>query len=263
MATDLETASGNDNEVSNTSPTERAFNIVELVAKTGEISLGEMIAALQLPRPTISRMVANLEAGGYLRKTTGRGRYVIGTRLVNFAENILRGTASQASSHVVLMELSRAVGESCALGAMRGGEIIYLDSVSTNTPLTLQFLAGQSAPLHCTSSGLLFLSDMPKNRFDDYLKIAPWEAYTPHTVTMAKDLVELIEEVRDQGYATNDSGYVMGVVGIAVPIYGNGGSIISCLSVAAPSVRKTIPELEQILPRLRDAADRIGRTMLA
>jgi len=251
-----------DDETTNTSPTERAFNIIELVAKTGEISIAEMIAALGIPRPTISRMVAILETSGYLRKTSGRGRYVIGTRLVNVAEDILRATAAQAPSHVVLMELSRAVGESCTLGVMRGGEVIYLDSVSTNAPLTLQFLAGQSAPLHCTSSGLLFLADMPKKQLDNYLKIAPWEPYTPHSVTKSQELAKMVNKVRDQGYATNDSGYVMGVVGIGVPIYGNDGCIIACLSVAAPAVRKTIAELEIMLPRLRAAALRIGRAML-
>jgi DNA-binding IclR family transcriptional regulator len=139
-------------ESATASPTERAFNILELVARTEATSIGEMISALGIPRPTVSRMVANLEASGYLRKAAGRGRYVIGPRLVNIAEDILRATAAQASSHVVLMELSQAAGESCSLGVMRGGEVIYLDSVASSAPLTLQFLAGQSAPLHCTSS---------------------------------------------------------------------------------------------------------------
>ncbi len=248
-------------EPATASPTERAFNILELVARTEAISIGEMISALGIPRPTVSRMVANLEASGYLRKAAGRGRYVIGPRLVNIAEDILRATAAQASSHVVLMELSQAAGESCSLGVMRGGEVIYLDSVASSAPLTLQFLAGQSAPLHCTSSGQIFLADMPKRQLDGYLQTGPWASYTPRSITEPQELAELVEQVREKRYATNDSGFVMGVVGIAVPVLGTEDRPVACLSIASPAVRKTVADLEGLLPKLRTAATRIGRAM--
>ena len=249
------------NESTTASPTERAFNIIELVARAEAISIGEMISALGIPRPTVSRMVANLEAVGYLRKGDGRGRYVIGPRLVNVAEDILRATAAQAPCHAVLMELSRVVGESCSLGVMRGGEVVYLDSVSSNAPLTLQFLAGQVVPLHCTSSGQIFLADMPQHQLEDYLRTGPWAPYTPNSITEPKRLAELVEQIREKGYATNDSGFVMGVVGIAVPVLGTEDRLVACLSIASPEVRKSIVDLEGLLPELQMAANRISRAM--
>lgn len=248
-------------EPSAASPTERAFSILELVARTGTASIAEMISVLGIPRPTVSRIVASLEGYGYLRKTSGRGRYVIGPRLIGMAEDVLRATAGQAASEAVLLDLNRAIGETCSLGVMRGGEVVYLNSVASNAPLTLRFEAGQRAPLHCTSSGHLFLASMAKSQFDAYLGTGPWTAYTPRSITEPADLAARIQQVRETGYATNESTFVTGILGIAVPVTGQDGRLLASLTVSAPSARRTIPELERWLPRLRAAAERIGRAM--
>jgi len=52
----------------------------------------------------------------------------------------------------------------------------------------------------------------------------PWEPLTPKTVTEPKVLLERLRKVKNQGYAANESEYIAGVVGAAVPIQNANGS---------------------------------------
>ncbi|WP_082862481.1 IclR family transcriptional regulator domain-containing protein [Caballeronia hypogeia] len=70
-----------------------------------------------------------------------------------------------------------------------------------------------------------------------------------------------IEQVRKQGYATNDSEFAIGVVGAAVPISGPNGRIIACLSISAPKARKSLEEITLLIPVLQAASLRITKIL--
>ncbi len=244
-----------------TTPTGRAIRIIELVAAKGPLSLAEIISSTEIPRPTVSRLVGNLEMIGYLQKYSMRGQYGVGSRFVQTAQDVVSGALTQAPSHSLLLELSRRLGESVSLGMLQAGEVVYIDSVSSDSPLTFRFQSGLGTALHCSSSGHLFLADMNPDQFERYLQTGPWQAVTPQTITHPTKLKNAITSVQKRGYATNSSGLVEGVVGIAVPVTGPNGRTIAALSIAAPATRKTIADLEDHLPELIDVALRLGQAL--
>ncbi|RDU97208.1 IclR family transcriptional regulator [Trinickia dinghuensis] len=254
-----------DNEISSdseVSPTERAFHVIELVARSLSVSTVDLMSALGIPKTTAHRLIGNLEELGFLQHGIERGRYQVGPRLLELATHILSGTASHGPIHALLMELSRRTAETCSLGVMRGAEVVYIDSVSGNSPLTLQFQQGQRAPLHCTSSGRIFLAHMEKKQLEAYFLSGPWEPITPYTIVDPDRLREEIALVRKQGYATNDSEYAIGVVGAAVPVFGQSDRVIACLSLSAPKARKSLEDITLHVPLLQSVAQRITRILI-
>ncbi|QIE22922.1 IclR family transcriptional regulator C-terminal domain-containing protein [Caballeronia sp. SBC2] len=89
----------------------------------------------------------------------------------------------------------------------------------------------------------------------------PWEPITAYTIVDPDRLRQEIEQVRKQGYATNDSEFAIGVVGAAVPIVGPTRRIIACLSISAPKARKTMEEVTLLVPVMQAAALRITKIM--
>ncbi|KAJ3472484.1 hypothetical protein NLI96_g13334 [Meripilus lineatus] len=193
------------------SPTERAFHIIEMTAQLGRISTADIVAALGIPKTTAHRLVSNLEEFGFLEHGIERGRYQVGPRLLELATNILAASTSHGPIHALLMELSRRTAETVSLGVMRGSEVVYIDSAIGNSPLTLNFQKGHRAPVHCTSSGRVFLANMEKKQLDAYLLSGPWEPITPYTIVDPERLRQEMEQVRKQGYATNDSEFAIGL----------------------------------------------------
>jgi IclR family transcriptional regulator, acetate operon repressor len=243
------------------SPTERAFHIIEMTAQLGRVSTADVVTALGIPKTTAHRLVGNLEDFGFLEHGIERGRYQIGPRLLELATNILAASTAHGPIHALLMELSRRTSETVSLGVMRGSEVVYIDSAIGNSPLTLNFQKGHRAPVHCTSSGRVFLANMEKKQLDAYMLSGPWEPITPYTIVDPDRLRLEIEQVRKQGYASNDSEFAIGVVGAAVPIAGPNGRVMACLSISAPKARKSLEEVTLLVPMMQAAALRITKIL--
>ena len=243
------------------SPTERAFHIIEMTAQLGRVSTVDVVAALGIPKTTAHRMVGNLEEFGFLEHGIERGRYQIGPRLLELATNILAASTSHGPIHALLMELSRRTSETVSVGVMRGSEVVYIDSAIGNSPLTLNFQKGHRAPAHCTSSGRVFLAHMEKKQLDAYMLSGPWEPVTPYTIVDPDRLRIEIDQVRKQGYASNDSEFAIGVVGAAVPIAGPIGRVMACLSISAPKARKSLEEVTLLVPMMQATALRITKIL--
>jgi IclR family acetate operon transcriptional repressor len=243
------------------SPTERALHVIEMTAQLGRVSTADIVTALGIPKTTAHRLVSNLEEFGFLEHGMERGRYQVGPRLLELATNILAASTSHGPIHALLMELSRRTAETTSLGVMRGSEVVYIDSAIGSSPLTLNFQKGHRAPAHCTSSGRVFLANMERKQLDAYMLSGPWEPITAYTIVDPDRLRQEIEQVRKQGYATNDSEFAIGVVGAAVPIVGPTGRIIACLSISAPKARKTMEEVTLLVPVMQAAALRITKIM--
>lgn len=248
---------------SEVSPTERAFHIIEMAAQLGRVSTADVMTALGIPKTTAHRLVGNLEEFGFLEHGIERGRYQIGPRLLELATNILAASTSNGPIHALLMEVSRRTAETVSLGVMRGSEVVYIDSAIGNSPLTLNFQKGHRAPVHCTSSGRVFLANMEKKQLDAYMLSGPWEPITPYTIVDPDRLRIEIEQVRKQGYASNDSEFAIGVVGAAVPIVGPNGRVMACLSISAPKARKSLEEVTLLVPMMQAAALRITKILTA
>lgn len=243
------------------SPVARLFAVLELAASAGTISVARIVDLLGIPRPSAHRIVATLEGMGYLQKLPGRSGYGPAPRLVGLASDIMSATVVYAPLQLALADLARRTGETCSLAMLSGGEVEYIASAFGNSPLTLQFQAGQRTPIHCTSSGRLFLANMPEERLSRFLATGPWQAITPHTITDPKALREELLLIRRQGYATNDSEFIVGVVGAAVPVRSEDDRILAALTITAPKIRMTLETLTGFIPAMRSAAARIARAI--
>jgi IclR family acetate operon transcriptional repressor len=242
-----------------TTPVERLFAVIRLASSMGMISAADLVYLLDLPRPTAHRMIAILESLEFLQKLPVKGKYAVAPKLVALASSILASTVVYAPIQTILTTIAQKTGETCGLAVMAMGQIEYIASVMGQSPLTLQFQAGQRAPVHCTSSGHVFLANLEDAELQRFLATGPWEAMTQYTVTEAKALAERLRKVRTQGFAMNDSEYIVGVVGAAVPVTNKDRQVVAVLTVSAPKSRRTLDDVKGMVPTLQNYADRIGR----
>jgi IclR family acetate operon transcriptional repressor len=243
------------------SPIARVFSVLELAGAAGAISVATVVSTLGIPRPSAHRIVASLEELGYLQKLPGRSGYGPAPRLVGLAADILSSTIVYAAVQMTLADLARRIGETCSLAVMSGGEVEYIASAYGNSPLTLQFQAGQRTPLHCTSSGRVFLASLSDARIASFLATGPWQPITPYTTTDPKALKEELVRVRAQDYAMNDSEFIVGVVGAAVPVRSEDNRVLAALTISAPKIRMTLERLREHVPAMKSAAAKIARSM--
>lgn len=240
------------------SPTQRAFEVVEIIAREGSATIAEIIAAMDMPRTTAHRIVNSLEEQGYVYKARARGRYVVAPRLVQLAAHTLWAASTLAPAHAVLTEVAHMATGTASLAIFQLGEVAYIDSVVADSPLMLKFQTGQRAPLYCTSSGKIFLANMDRKTLDRYLATGPWEPATQRSIVDPALLRLEVEATRTRGYALAESEFVDGVVGAAVPIAGAGRKPIAALTVSVPQARQSLDGLRAQIPTLQRYAGKLS-----
>jgi DNA-binding IclR family transcriptional regulator len=244
-------------------PLDRAIAILTFVAEQKKaVTAAEIAAALSLPLPTAHRLIGNLEHRGLIQKALGTKRYVVGNKLVTLSAKAIGSAFRTARRHIVLSAVADQIGEQCEIGVVRDNEVVYVDSVRSKQPQVLQFDPGTAAPLHCTSTGKIYMSRLALKVRQRLVRSLRLERYTPSTIADPDELMVLVEETRRRGWAKTNEEFVQGVVGCAVPINSPAGDLIACLGVSVPVARVSFADLDTMIGPLQRAAALLSETIL-
>lgn len=243
-------------------PTMRLMALLEVIASKDEfVTLQGLVEETGLPKPTLHRMLHQLESARLLQREHDGRSYGTGARLRRLAENLLLNDTAHGARRAVLRRLKDEVGESCNITALSGGDVLYLDRVETAAPLRFYLHPGSRVPAHCSASGKLFLAQMTPAQRTRVLGSGPLQRYTPNTITDPEAFERELERVRADGYALDDEEFLPGLVCIAVLVpAADGGRSNMGLAVQAPIMRLTASQAVGLLPVLREAARDLAAT---
>jgi DNA-binding IclR family transcriptional regulator len=246
-------------EISGDTPTLRLFGLLEAIAaKDQYFSLQSLVDETGLPKPTLHRMLQQLETASLLDRSSDGRLYGTGVRLRRLAENLLLNDTAHGARHTVLRNLVSEVGESCNLTALSGSDVIYLDRVETPAPLRFYLHPGSRVPVHCSASGKMFLSEMTPSQRQRLLAHAPLEAYTAKTLTKLDALEQEIKQVKRQGFALDNEEFLPGLLCLAMLVPSQHGRSNLCIAVQAPMMRLTVDKALKLIPALQRAADALS-----
>jgi IclR family acetate operon transcriptional repressor len=240
----------------------RAFAALEcVVASSLPLSLDEITSSLNLPKPTVFRILNLLKEAGLLHRDATSKRFTAGPRLTAFAVDLWRNASLRVQWHRALEIAVAEIGESCNLTLLENDRVLYIDRVETRHPLRLHLEIGTRVPLHCTASGKLFLSQMSADAVRAIMGPEPYERFTGTTITTFKALEMELEKTRRTKVGLHDSELFADSVAIAVPIADPAGRYFAAVAMHAPASRASIRSAMQSLPALHRAAETIAATM--
>jgi IclR family transcriptional regulator, acetate operon repressor len=237
----------------------KVFAVLETVTSAQRpLAVAELAALLAVPKPTMHRIVRQLDSEGLLQREPHSRVYGPGPRLLSFALGAVRSSMRSAPRHAVLEALSAKVGETCNFGMIAGNAVLYLDRVEASWPFGLRFEPGSRVPLHCTSVGKLLLSIQPRQRRDEVIRATPLARYTENTITDPGALHAELDEIRKRGYSIDNQEFLAGVVCLAVPVRDKKAVICAGLAISAPNARMSVQEAVAHLPVLFEAAKQLA-----
>ena len=229
--------------------------MLEQVARAQRpISATEIIEQMNLPKPSVNRILSQLEEEGFLQREPVKKRYLPGPRSSKFVLSIMSNDALGAPRHAILQALSDEIGETCNCTMLDGDRTVYFDRVEANWPIRIQLPIGSRLPLHCSASGKLFLAHMKPRLRQRLVFAAPLKRNTDRSITDPELLLAELKRIKSDGVGVDNEELMDGMVAIAVPVFNPSNQICFTLAVHAPKARKSLDELRQYLPSLRNAA---------
>lgn len=243
-------------------PTLRAFALLEHLVQAGDaVSLADLVREVDIPKASLHRMLASLEAGGLVIREPGRkNAYAIGPRLARLGTGVMLHAGARRLRHAILERLVADLGETCNLTALHDTEVVYLDRVEADWPLRLDLKPGSRVPAHCSASGKLLLALLPRDERAALVRALALPRYTPNTISDPELLEAELDRTAHKGVAIDNEEYVAGIVCIAAPIIGDDGACIAAVAVHAPVSRAPLSQLLDHVPRLQEAARALAET---
>lgn len=238
----------------------RLLLVIEAMAEAGvPVTPTEVNARLGLPKPTIHRLFATLEAEGFVQRDIDGRSYSPGRRLRVLSSQVLSSLRIRAARHAILSRLSREVGETCNIALPDRDAMLYIERVETQWPLRIQLPIGSRVPFHCTASGKLHLSTLRRTHRERVLRAGPLEPRTPNTLTDVDALMAELAVIGRRGHALDREEFMEGMVALAVPILDPAGRLVATLSFHAPTQRFSAEDTLRFLPALqRSSAELAG-----
>lgn len=241
-------------------PSLRSFQVAEFVALASQpVSLGSIAAATGIPKPSLHRLVSLLTEAGVLLREPHEKAYSVGARMAAVAAGVMSHSSLRDERRSILQGLVDRIGETCNFTTLDGNEVVYVDRVEAAWPLRLHLQPGSRVPIHCTSSGKLFLAYMTARRRRQLLYNGPLKRFTGKTITDPGQLEAELRRIRKARISTDDEGYLAGLISVAVPVMGRNRRMIGCVAVHAPNARLSLEQALDQVSLLRRAAGDLGR----
>jgi DNA-binding IclR family transcriptional regulator len=235
-----------------------------IAAMDHPVSLADVAAGSDVPRPTLHRWLNALATAGLLERSPDGRRFELASRASQLAFAILANRPGAALRHDLLEKVVRTVGESCNLTVLHGTEVTYIDRVEAMWPLRITFQRGSRVPVHCSASGKLFLALMPPAKRDLILRDLTFERFTDNTIGDREALLAELATIRKERYALDREEYQAGLVCLAVPVIqriGRSPVCVAALAMQAPVSRMSYEAMIEKLPALNEAAQAMAATL--
>lgn len=239
-------------------PIDKTLTIMEIVASARRpLTVTEISTSAKLPIPTVHRLVRQLVERGLFKRHLTSKRVMPGVRLVTLGVESIQTSLYADKPHALLKSLVVQIGEFAQISMVVDSELICVDAAAVHRPLGLHLEQGNKAPLHCTSIGKLYLSDLADDEFSTWLRAAKLKPFTEHTIANATELRRHCQEIRARGWASCNEELNLGVVGCGVrlPLRNSSGFIGLCIS--APAARMKHDTIIGYVPTLRKFAKEI------
>jgi DNA-binding IclR family transcriptional regulator len=215
---------------------ERAFSILRVLAR-GHVGVTEIAERTDLPKSTVSRILAALESEGAVQQAEAGGGYAVGPALAMLGGAVNPSASLRSVVRPFIEELAAATGGSAGFTVLDGRDVYWVDNVDDGDELvTLADQTGQSFPLHTVPTGLALLSQADSGAIDRYLA-EPLAALHDRSIVDPDELRQLLATYARDGVVVSRERIDAGINAFAAAFRGPDGSWIGALYVQGPSFR--------------------------
>nr|WKF58441.1 HTH-type transcriptional regulator TsaQ1/TsaQ2 [Paraburkholderia busanensis] len=231
--------------------------------KPGETMLGnrDFVERTGLPKATVNRLAYTLTVLGYLRLDETLGKYALDAGVLSLGFALLSGTDTLELARPHMRTFAREVGAAVSLGCRDGLDMIYLETIRSETALTLGLASGSKLSMLTSSMGRAYLAVQSVDVRAALLAELTKAAGPEEGPALAADAEKEIAAFADERCCYSFRAWHDDVNAVAVPFREprEGRWLVLSCSGPASSMGEEVFR-ESVGPRLKALARRLGDT---
>lgn len=214
-----------------------------------------------LSKSAVQRILAELEGVDLALQDPATRRYRLGPRTLALGSAYQRGLSLHAASVGPMTDLAAEVAETVGLSVGHGDRMIHVDQVEPQRRLSARFDVGRPLPLWFGAPARVLLAERTDEEVLRVLDDRVETDVVPVNPPEPTELRRQVEAVRRTGHARAFEETIEGVHTLSVAVHGASGALAAVLSITAPSERLPDERMDELLPRLQEAASRIAHQL--
>ena len=214
-------------------------------ARHPRLTLTEVAARTGMTRASARRYLLTLAKLGYA-DYDGK-HFSLDLRVLRLGYGLLSAAPLPRKAQPVLDTVSVETGETASVAVLDENFVVFLARSQSRKVFSPTVGVGTRLPAFCLSTGRVLLAQRSDAEVRLRLGHTELTPYTPKTLTDVEDIVQAVRAVREQGYATSDEEYELGLRTIAVPVPSANGQTEVAMTL---SVHASPTSMEQLVARL-------------
>ncbi len=227
-----------------------------------ELGVTELSKRLKLHKNNVFRLLATLEARGYIEQNRATENYRLGIRCLQLGQSYLLHMGLLRQARPILQELARQVRETAYLAVLRRTAVVPVEVIEADRSVRIVSQLGEALPLHATAAGKVHLAFESE---DDLRTLLPdgLPRFTDRTLVERPALAQQLRTVASNGYAVDMGEHLEDVRAVAAPVRDYARVVVGALAVVAPASRLTQERIDKEIAPLvqkagRELSSRLG-----
>jgi DNA-binding IclR family transcriptional regulator len=224
------------------------------------MTISEMARALAINKGTARDLLETLRAHGLLQRDEARKTYRLGPRLARLGMAALGQLDLSSVARPFLAELAEHVGGSVLLVVPHGDRATIVDKVDgSRAAMQVSATVGGRIRLAAGACGKVFLAYTASA--DVERALSELTHITPNTVLDPSAYRRELEQVRREGYATDDEEYLTGVRATSAPLFDARGQLVGAVLVVGLTGSPPLEDLPETGQRTAETARAISAAL--
>jgi IclR family KDG regulon transcriptional repressor len=232
---------------------EHALDVLEAFRSAPQLGVGDVARRLRLSKTVVHRLLASLEARGYVRQDPVSQKYALTLKLWQIGVVAMRRVDLPSVARDVLESLVRETGQTAYVSVLDGVDVVWIAKVEGREPLRVYVEVGGHAPGYCTASGKALLAhasdEMRSRMFSSRL-----EKLTRRTITDPRDFEREFKTIRSTGLSINVGERQEDIGALAAPVFDHADLVIAAVGISGPLTRMPKARLPQLGAAVQRAA---------
>ncbi len=223
-----------------------------------KLTLVQLSSLTALHPATVYRIAETLVKEGILGKDADTKMYYLGLRMIQMGEYAKSNYTLNVVSEKPVKKLAALWQERVVVDILDDDFRLLTVQYCNVVYPTVEVASYKVEVLpHCTSTGKILLAHTSEEQLHRYLssKLVP---RTERTIVSADALLDELEHIRQQGYATSIEEFEKGYQSVGAPIKDTMGQVIAATSIRWPMFRNYNDLLPDIIESVKDTANNIS-----
>ncbi|UGA54882.1 IclR family transcriptional regulator [Vibrio sp. DW001] len=227
------------------------------------ISLQKISEGTGFNKSSTHRILATFEASGYVAQLNSGKEYRLTMKLVHLGHTAINSDVTGAVKPY-LGELLDDVNETVNFLSFDSDNIIFKDKFEpADASFRTRTYVGLHSPMYCSAAGkcyLAFCSDLAREAYWQR-NVSTMKPLTENTILDKKQFLDVLDEIRERGYALDDEENEAGISCVAVPVFDKNKAPVYAVSVSSLTPKMKQVGYELLAEKIQSITKRIEQQL--